>query len=74
MKSKFVDLDPMSMPRPSNSLSSYEIYHQPNEEDSTSSPSEFHFVPINNNEVYTESEIVVNPGFVIYHQDDEVSY
>lgn len=71
IKSKLVDLDPMSIP--SDSPSSYEIYHQPNEEDSFSN-SEFHFVPINNNEVYTESEIVVNPGFVIHHQDDEVSY
>ena len=71
MKNTMIDLDPMPTPLAnSTTVSSYEVFHQPDKVDSSWSPV-FQFIPINNNGVYTESQIIIDPSYVIYHQPDE---
>ena len=68
IKNNLIDLDPMIAPH--TEVSSYEVYHQPDEVDSNGEP-QFQFVPIEHNGLYTDSQIIVNPGYVVYHQEDE---
>jgi hypothetical protein len=70
MKNNLIDLDYMPILLQENSISSYEVYHQPDSIDSNSSPS-FQFVPIDNNGVFTDSQIILNPEYEIYHQPDD---
>ena len=53
------------------SSTSYEVYHQADKVDTNENPS-FIFTPINDNGLYTNSEIQVSSEYAIYHQPDEV--
>jgi hypothetical protein len=70
MKNNLIDLDYMPTSLQESSISSYEVYHQPDSVDSNGSPS-FQFIPIDNNGVFTDSQIILNPEYEIYHQPDE---
>lgn len=71
MKNNMIDLDYMpTSPWVNQRVSSYEVFHQLDDIDSNRSPT-FQFVPIESNGVYIDSQIVLDPGYVIYHQPDE---